>query len=191
MGKIYKNSILYSGGGGSGTGGGHTIYDTDNTAMAQEAGLQFKGLKVTDDSANAETDVEAFGLNNDSLDDVTSGSIPTGFIQPAFNYSTNEQIVGKWIDGKPIYQKTYQFTSSQLVDGYVYHTGVDTLIAVEVIADRTDGGHGVPFTVDGGSNLFQSGLFTTWNSSNGEVSLYNRGTIKATTATITIKYTKV
>ena len=29
------------------------------------------------------------------------------------NYSTDEQIVGTWIDGKPIYQKTITFESAQ------------------------------------------------------------------------------
>ena len=29
--------------------------------------------------------------------------------QPALNYSTDEQVVGTWIDGKPIYQKTIDF----------------------------------------------------------------------------------
>lgn len=29
-----------------------------------------------------------------------------------FNYSTEEQVVGKWIDGKPLYRKTITFTST-------------------------------------------------------------------------------
>lgn len=31
---------------------------------------------------------------------------------PKHNYSTSEQVVGKWIDGKPLYEKTFQFSPS-------------------------------------------------------------------------------
>ena len=33
------------------------------------------------------------------------------------NYSTDEKVVGTWIDGKPLYQKTLYFTSSQMLAG--------------------------------------------------------------------------
>lgn len=29
-----------------------------------------------------------------------------------FNYSTSEQVIGKWIDGKPLYRKVIQFTTT-------------------------------------------------------------------------------
>lgn len=29
-----------------------------------------------------------------------------------FNYSTSEQVIGKWIDGKPLYRKTITFTTT-------------------------------------------------------------------------------
>lgn len=93
-----------SGGGG---GGGHTIVDTDGTAVAQENKLQFKGLSVTDDSTNRTTKVEGIGLNSDSIDDITTitPEIPSVVIGDANNYSTSEKIIGKWIDGEPLYQR--------------------------------------------------------------------------------------
>ena len=38
-------------------------------------------------------------------------------------YSTNETVVGKWIDGKPIYRKTMEFSTSTLSAGenYIVH----------------------------------------------------------------------
>ena len=38
-------------------------------------------------------------------------------------YSTNETIVGKWINGKPIYRKTVEFSTSTLSAGenYIVH----------------------------------------------------------------------
>ncbi|MBR3238660.1 MAG: BppU family phage baseplate upper protein [Oscillospiraceae bacterium] len=47
---------------GGGGGGGHTIYDENGTAMADEDGLQFEGgLDVTDDSVGQKTVVSAAG----------------------------------------------------------------------------------------------------------------------------------
>ena len=62
-----------------------------------------------------------------------------------FKYSTEEQIVGEWIDGKPIYQKTHIFASpltiganswgntdlssigmAQIVKGIGYNTASDS-----------------------------------------------------------------
>ena len=111
MGKIIKNGIEYGGGGGSGTGG-HVIVDTDGSPVADEPKLQFTGLDVQDNSTDSETEVAAFGLNTDSLDDIMSAG--TAGNQVAGNglvYSTNEQVVGKWVDGRPIYQKTIQATA--------------------------------------------------------------------------------
>ena len=35
-----------------------------------------------------------------------SGGVPT------HHYSTNEQVIGTWIDGKPLYEKTFVFTGT-------------------------------------------------------------------------------
>jgi hypothetical protein len=35
--------------------------------------------------------------------------LPMGNGQVLMNYSLDEQVVGTWIDGKPLYQKTYNF----------------------------------------------------------------------------------
>ena len=40
-------------------------------------------------------------------DEVASGYIPDNLPRQLDNYSTEEQIVGKWIDGKPIYRKVF------------------------------------------------------------------------------------
>lgn len=93
----------------AGAGSGHTILDTNGTAVAQEKNLQFNGLSVTDDPTNGVTNIEGEGLNQDSLDDIAGAStlVPAVIIGDSNNYSTNEKVIGKWIDGKPIYQKTW------------------------------------------------------------------------------------
>ena len=48
--------------GGGGGSGGHTIYDKDGNALAQESGLQFTGnVNVSDDSGNGRTVVDILG----------------------------------------------------------------------------------------------------------------------------------
>lgn len=87
--------------------GGHTIIDTDGNSMPTEIGLQFTGLDVQDNSADSETEVAAFGLNTDSLDDIMSaGAAGNQVAGNGLVYSTTEQIIGKWVDGRPLYQKT-------------------------------------------------------------------------------------
>ena len=113
MGKIIKNGIEYGGGGGGSGTGGHTIVDTNGNPVADEPKLQFTGLDVQDNSTDSETEVAAFGLNTDSLDDIIdSANIPANpMVTNGLVYSTTEQVVGRWIDGKPIYQKTFVTTS--------------------------------------------------------------------------------
>ncbi len=86
---------------------GHTIKNSSGTDMTQRANLEFDGLNVTDDSSNSITKVAGAGLNSDSIDDIAGASLPSAVVMGnGFNYSTTEQIVGRWIDGKPLYQKT-------------------------------------------------------------------------------------
>lgn len=91
-----------------GSGGGHVVLDTNGTAVDQEKKLQFTGLDVSDDSTNEKTEVKAVGLNADSLNDIIQSASVQGnaVASNGLVYSTTEQIVGKWIDGKPLYQKT-------------------------------------------------------------------------------------
>lgn len=90
---------------------GHKILDTDATAMTQREKLQFTGLDVADDSTSNKTEVKPFGLNSDDLDEIIDTSeISNGYVQSQFNYSTEEQVIGKWVDGKPLYQKVLSTT---------------------------------------------------------------------------------
>lgn len=135
MGKIYKNGIEYGGGGGGSAG--HTILDNDGNTMPAEDNLQFKGLDVTDNSTDGVTEVESIGLNQDSLDDVTDGSIGNEIINNGMTYSTNEQIVGKWIDGKPIYQRTVTKTIAH-TNGRVWYDIADlTASNIETMIEMT------------------------------------------------------
>ena len=48
-------------------------------------------------------------------------------------YSTNEQVVGKWIDGKPIYRKTMEFSNLSAGENNIPHGIADVDI---IMVDR-------------------------------------------------------
>ena len=56
---------------------------------------------------------EKRGLNTDDINDIANGEISNGFVQSGLCYSAEEQVVGKWVDGKPLYQKTITTTNAQ------------------------------------------------------------------------------
>lgn len=49
-----------------------------------------------------------------------------------YEYSTDENVVGKWIDGKPLYQKvitgTYSYTTDNMGDFYVGYLNLSSII---------------------------------------------------------------
>ena len=104
-------------------------YDTMPTAAASNVGLivQFVGTtnanytnglfyKCINNSGTYSWELcdvqEAQGLNSDSIQDIIgSASLSNYAVTGGNTYSTSEQIVGRWIDGKPLYQKTITGTS--------------------------------------------------------------------------------
>ena len=37
---------------------------------------------------------------------------------PTVHYSTNEQVIGTWVDGKPLYKRTWDFSGSPVMLSY-------------------------------------------------------------------------
>lgn len=109
---------------GSG-GGGHTIIDPLGQNMPSRTGLQFIGASVTDDSVNDKTVVT-----------ITGGG-------GGHNYSTTEQVVGTWIDNKPLYERTYTGLSIALNnDNWVYFNDpvdIDNLVSLTAYYQGTNG----------------------------------------------------
>lgn len=54
------------------------------------------------------------------------------YIDARFDYSTTEKVVGTWIDGKPIYQKTYDFVNTMDVTSNWTNTGIELPIDIIV-----------------------------------------------------------
>ena len=85
--------------------GGHTIKNASGTSMTDRDVLKFGGdIGTTDDGTNEQTVVAPHELTNAEIADIlatTPGPAREGVV-----YSTDEQKIGVWVDGKPLYQKT-------------------------------------------------------------------------------------
>lgn len=189
MGKIIKNGIVYGGGGG-GSGSGHTIMDTNGNFMPAENNLQFIGLDVTDNSSDGITEVESATLNQDSLDDVMSAGVAgTQVAGNGLVYSTTEQVVGRWINGKPIYQKTIEGTFASSGTGQdINHNIANLEQAVNVMGYLVSGGAGETFNIPvgfyNGAQYFSVFFMTTKMCARLHSSYFG------TPYKITVQYTK-
>lgn len=187
MGTIYRNGTQY-GGGGSGAGG-HEIVDTDGSSLPAEDKLQFIGLDVTDNSTDGETEVESFGLNADSLDDVMSAGVAGN--QVASNglvYSTTEQVVGKWIDGKPLYQKTIDCGSLPNSSIKQVNHGISNLDKVVYIKGyTTEGTYFTDFPRGGYENNV---YFCNIEVYPARIDITTKTDQRSRTAVVTLRYTK-
>lgn len=98
---------------GGSTGGGHTIEDSEGTSLTQRDTLQFgEGFIAEDDDTNKKTVISLDVMQSGDMSDVIT---PLPSVQPRYQkYSTEEQIVGEWIDGSPVYQKTFKFKLTAL-----------------------------------------------------------------------------
>ena len=105
----------------------------------------------------------------------------------SMNYSTDEQVVGTWIDGKPLYQKTFTMTfnvADQWIEQNHGISNLDTVVEMKGVVTDTTSPSANFYSADGyyggtrGKCLFANG--TT-------IQLYTNGGNKAY---ITMRYTK-
>lgn len=119
-------------------------------------------------------------------------------IANAFNrsdlYSTDEKMIGQWIDGKPLYQKTVNFGSLSNKDDKVIDHGIaniDRIVHAHALAFNPTTGSGKPLSYaydNGGSGLAAQIAF---NVSRTYIEIFNRGdNYSAFDAYATIQYTK-
>lgn len=97
-------------------------------------------------------------------------------------YSTEETVIGTWIDGKPIYQKT--FVVDQATNGYNNLTSdipIEQLIYSEIQFTNPSGRQYIPYNAC--STEFIDGLLRVWFGSSSE--------LISGIAYVTVKYTKI
>ena len=120
-----------------------------------------------------------------SIFEYDGDTVPDGY-ELVLDYSTTEQIIGTWIDGKPIYRRTFvgnTGTSAQTVITSAYNN--DTIRVVNAYGSirTSSGGTNIGSYVNGN---YYSGLFIHSN----ELQLYFGSSLKSGTYMITIEFTK-
>ena len=181
----------------AGAGSGHTILDSTGTAVAQEKNLKITGLDITDNPTGESTDLAPAGLNQDSIDDIAGASLPSTILAGSgFNYSTTEQIVGRWVDGKPIYQMTVNFGAgpaaglSKTVQANI--ANIDKIVSYKGISISSSGSLSLPFVHPNGLH-YAIQLDTRDKTASKIDILVNVGTemsLATSNIYVTIQYTK-
>ena len=115
-------------------------------------------------------------------------------------YSTTEKVVGTWVSGEPIYQKTVQVTlpttSSQgtIAESYVsLNESIDKFISVDGFFIVTGNGVNMPINASWHSNVFTlvRGINNSASSNKNSLHIENtNNTWNGLTAYVTIQYTK-
>lgn len=107
------------------------------------------------------------------------------------DYSTTEQDTGlKWVDGKPIYQKTYHIMESneeEEKDYDISSDNVDTMIGCEAVVKSGVWGGNKMFTVP---RIGDGSYFISASATNTAISIKAKS-YKYTEAYVTLRYTKV
>lgn len=146
-------------------------------------------VKINFQNNITKCNADTFNTMQDNIEDAIQENILlTNYVDNKLTYSTDEIVVGKWIDGKPLYRKVFQNVSitssnSDLVD--ISGLGIQTVVKVYGIIDTSTSNHfPIPLT-DSSSNYFV--IFTTAGSIRGRA-VVGSGTIS--NCWIAIEYTK-
>lgn len=106
-------------------------------------------------------------------------------------YSTSEQIVGTWIDGRPLYQKTMTFTATSLVnDWQVFPHNISNVDIMLFDGQKINPTNGETYDVN---YYHTTGSDTFWTASTvGKTNVYFKASTNQAGQTLiyTLKYTK-
>lgn len=139
----------------AGSTSGHAIKN-NGVVIRNRSAVNFIDMDLVDDIQDDETDVKPHELTSAEFDEIMSTLPRTPTELPI--YSTTEQVIGTWIDNKPLYQITVVNTSGttagnktvdignipanasniRVVDGYAIYNGVAqfSLPYLEVANDK-------------------------------------------------------
>lgn len=179
------------GSGGGGGEGGHIFLDNEGTAMPQRAKAKFEGAYSTDNSTDGITNVavmrtmkamEYAQLTEEEkqgiiyVDDETTGTDDK--FQPVI-YSTEEREIGVWVNGKPLYERTIELSSTVATTANSWTTISGVTITDEDVIVKTEVYLGADETMaSAGFGKVDNGAFKYFN------------TIQLAIDKIVIQYTK-
>ena len=107
-------------------------------------------------------------------------------------YSTEERVVGVWVDNKPLYQKTIVFGS--ITNRSSISIGVENVEHISVVPDGSwvnDGERPLPYVIGSDASNNIGGLFTIGTSDTSfDVQMGNGSASDSRNGVITVQYTK-
>lgn len=175
----FYHKILPYMGGGSGGGGGHTIEDSAGTDLTQRATLQFgEGFLAEDDDTNEKTVISPDVMQSGDMDDVITPLPSVAPKKEGIKYSTTEQVIGEWIDSKPLYQIVIALPSN--ISSGKQATTIDSTEVLNI--DTLIYGTGIGYIYDGNSSpmgqMLINGYFeaSTYYSFSSAIKMNSTGT---------------
>lgn len=185
-------------GNAGGSGGGHVIED-EGVALTQRDTLNFVDFDLEDDDTNEKTVVQSHELTQEEFEEIFSSGLPgavTGFdlsntTCEANIHSLDERIIGQWIDGKPLYQKTIEFGAlpNNAIKSVAHNiSGMDKIIDIKGLTIHPTNHYYIP--LNDVSTTSQSNQIRVWaDSTNVNIITGMNGTNYSQTY-ITLRYTK-
>lgn len=146
-----------------------------NASLIIESATQIvvsTGKQITFDNTLCEVTIEY----TKTTDAENSGVnlMPYTYVQNASNnYSTEEQVVGRWIDGKPLYQKTYDITGISLTANIWFHypieiENLESVLKIEGNRVNADKKH--VYSMDGINTDIAQGMKLIYNGFDNAIS---------------------
>lgn len=109
------------------------------------------------------------------------------------SYSTTEKVIGTWIDGKPLYQKTYQVTTPSTINSYstiISNLGPINITSINGYLIQTNVPHHIPVNISFGNQNIST--FASYDTpTNACIMMYtNVSAYTSAQCYITLQYTK-
>jgi len=190
--------------GGGGGEGGHIIED-DGTEMTQRDTLDFVDFDLEDDDTNEKTVVQSHELTQEEFAEIFSSGLPgaiTGFDLSNTScesniHSTDERVIGQWIDGKPLYQKTVDtgaLPNNTTKSVATSIANINNVIDISGFAKSSNGTRCIPilYAMGGSSASVCLADVRDISSSGATIRLNASANLSDfTTSYVTIRYTKI
>ena len=179
--------LFQNGGGGSSTLAG--LSDVDLTSPTDGQVLKYDAnndewINANESGGGGGTNVEANpqGTPTDWLNSLKVGNLIYSVAKVGDCYSTTERQVGCWADGKPLYQKTYIFTSGSSQGWTVVDASPSNVDYIQVIECMV-GGYSAGAAIAASACIFPY-------ASASSIEVYCSSGYTNKSGTITVQYTK-
>lgn len=167
-----------------------TLYAYDGTTLVSVGGGSGSEIVVGDEEPTEDTkmiiDTDAFDPQysdiTDEYSEANNKAYSCDYINKLNTYSTTEQRVGTWIDGKPLYRKTIEAS-------YIERAGFEDILVSNVengnmLFGWIQGSGGTKIGIPDGTRA------VTYLRNNNNLTLYSPNSMSSIAYSVTVQYTK-